>query len=451
MAALFFVLLIVAAWDVTKTAVKAQHADYQASRPAKKSGKPGKSGKGSGARHTAGYWTGEAAHGFPVFRNGWWAGWLAHKTARNQQRSIREQARTTHLQGLAEHLRVIREQRELQRQANEEIQTAIKTADQPPKGREEVREAVAKVLPFPPGGPATSPPLPSDGVGKPQPGPYVPRGADAELWGLPQPDPRLNDTQRERDADPRLRNACAACGNLGSAEDPLAVHPDGFRVHESHITDPDSGLYVPDDDEPFPEPEDGNWPTGVPHRRNGDGDAWERQAELARQHLERWTAEHGDGSPYADHLRGDVARYEKWRDEARAVVPPDDVPHRPDGGAASPVTNGGNMSADTTYDSVLSGSKAASAQADEDTATIQKRMDEAYARADELTAANVDPSVIDQQMSYADSLKRAVDALSDGGEHAGSTADQLQRYHGQMDEAVKSAPGKVADREFHEG
>jgi hypothetical protein len=116
------------------------------------------------------------------------------------------------------------------------------------------------------------------------------------------PDPRLNDTQRQRDADPRLRNACAACGNPGTAEDPLVVHPDGFRVHESHVTDPDSGLYVPpagEDppwlqevgeryqatgevpagwtadgdpayDDPFPEPDPDDWPTGIPHRRNGD-------------------------------------------------------------------------------------------------------------------------------------------------------------------------------------
>jgi hypothetical protein len=154
----------------------------------------------------------------------------------------------------------------------------------------------------------------------------------------PRPDPRLNDTQRERDADPRLRNACAGCGHPGTPGDPLVVHPDGYRVHESHVTDPDSGLYVPPDPEPplfdgdpvnprspayveppdeewlyndpvhdvrapippdhfgspwasgdpFPEPDDGNWPTGVPHRRNGDAPAADHSNEMEQ---ELWQAD----------------------------------------------------------------------------------------------------------------------------------------------------------------
>lgn len=53
----------------------------------------------------------------------------------------------------------------------------------------------------------------------------------------------LNDSQRERDQDPRLRNACAACGHDGTSEDPLVVTTDGSRVHRSHTTNPDSGFY----------------------------------------------------------------------------------------------------------------------------------------------------------------------------------------------------------------
>lgn len=421
MAALFIVLFIVAAWDVTKTAVKGQHADFQAQLPAKKPGKSGKPGKGSGAapkvvgtkqpsraRHATGYWTGEAVHGFPVFRNGWWAGWLAHKSARNQQRSVREQARTTHLQGLAEHLRVLREQRELQRQAHEEIQVAIKTADQPPKGRKEVREEVAKVLPFTRRDPA---PLPSETVGKPQPGPYAPKD-----------DPRLNDAQRERDAEPRLRNICAACGRPGTADNPLVI-AEGYRVHRSKTTELGDGSrrlgnFDPDDpgdprspayEEPPDEEALENDPVhDVPHRRSG----------------------YDPDDPALD--------LERERD----LCPP------------SPATNGGNMptgtGSDTTYTSVLADAKAAHAQADEDTATIQKRMDDAYAQADQMAAANVDPAVIDEQMSYADSLKAAHQALSQAGEHAGSTAAQAERYHGGMQEAVDNAPGKVAERQFHE-
>jgi hypothetical protein len=438
MAALFFVLLIVAAWDVTKTAVKAQHADYQASRPAKKPAKkPGKSGKGGGAgpktvgtrqpsraRHAAGYWSREAMNGFPVARTGWHAGWLAHKTARNQQRSIREQARTTHLQGLAEHLRVIREQRELQRQANEEIQTAIKTADQPPKGRKEVREAVGKVLPFPVPKPAAAAPLPSETVGKPQPGPYATRRAD----GKPETEadkrffaeresgytgPLNQDGRRPDMNNPQEREAAETLGRM--------------RERAENSPGPDAASWSPDD-----------WPTDVPHRRNGDA-----PSPTANGGRSVTTTRRLDGEP-------ETPANKEFYDGIESDAAHDAAVAREASRSAAPSRKGSSVT-DITYDTVLTGSKAASAQADEDTATIQKRMDEAYARADELTAANVDPSVIDHQMSYADSLKRAVDALSDGGEHAGSTADQLQRYHGQMDEAVKSAPGKVADREFHEG
>jgi hypothetical protein len=62
-------------------------------------------------------------------------------------------------------------------------------------------------------------------------------------------------TQQKRDRDPRLRNACAACGNQADSRDPLELTNtragvrdgvDGpLRVHRSHITDPGSGLHEP--------------------------------------------------------------------------------------------------------------------------------------------------------------------------------------------------------------
>ena len=108
-------------------------------------------------------------------------------------------------------------------------------------------------------------------------------------------------------------------------------------------------------------------------------------------------------------------------------------------------------SGDTTYHSVLADAKAAHAQSDEDTTTIKGRMDAAYAAADQMTAANVDPAVIDEQMAYADSLKSALDALTQAGEHAGNTAGLAERYHGGMQEAHDNSPGQVAERSFHEG
>ena len=112
---------------------------------------------------------------------------------------------------------------------------------------------------------------------------------------------------------------------------------------------------------------------------------------------------------------------------------------------------GTSSSGDTTYTSVLADAKAAHAQSDEDTSAIKQRMDAAYAAADEMTAANVDPAVIDAKLSYADSLKQALDALTQAGEHAGNTAKLAEKYHGGMQEAHDNAPGQVAERSFHEG
>lgn len=52
--------------------------------------------------------------------------------------------------------------------------------------------------------------------------------------------PSLNDAQAERDR--RGITACAACGHEPTAADPLLVI-DGYRIHQSHTTDPQSGFY----------------------------------------------------------------------------------------------------------------------------------------------------------------------------------------------------------------
>jgi hypothetical protein len=53
-----------------------------------------------------------------------------------------------------------------------------------------------------------------------------------------------------------------------------------------------------------------------------EGDLWDLEAGRAREHLGRWTAEHGPGGGYAESLRQDVARYEQWAAEARASAQP---------------------------------------------------------------------------------------------------------------------------------
>ena len=147
---------------------------------------------------------------------------------------------------------------------------------EPRTGKEAVREAAEAVVLHPDfprpvadgdrleptgtDGPAPDPrrvaPLPDDDslneAGLPKP---VPDDLAGHLRA-PMPDPRLNDEQRERDGRGQ-RNICAACGHPGTADNPLVIS-DGYRVHETHKTDPESGLHDPD------------WPAGIPHRRRGD-------------------------------------------------------------------------------------------------------------------------------------------------------------------------------------
>lgn len=90
-------------------------------------------------------------------------------------------------------------------------------------------------------------------------------------WGSKPPDP---------DAPPWWHGTpCRACGNPGTADDPVVS---ASQIHRSHVVEAQARYQDAlarqrqaagdgeHDDDPFPEPEDGNWPTGVPHRRNGD-------------------------------------------------------------------------------------------------------------------------------------------------------------------------------------
>lgn len=107
------------------------------------------------------------------------------------------------------------------------------------------------------------------------------------------------------------------------------------------------------------------------------------------------------------------------------------------------------MTADTTYRTVLDSCRADVAACDQDQATIKSRKDAAYQLADEMTAANVDPAVIDEQMAKAAAYEKAEQALTEAGEHSSSTSTLAEKYHGQMDEAYRDSPGKVAEKSFH--
>ena len=51
-----------------------------------------------------------------------------------------------------------------------------------------------------------------------------------------------NDAQQIRDACDLARH-CAACGHPEAPRNPLVLAEDGYRVHVSHVLDPDDGYY----------------------------------------------------------------------------------------------------------------------------------------------------------------------------------------------------------------
>ncbi len=53
----------------------------------------------------------------------------------------------------------------------------------------------------------------------------------------------INSSQLERDHN-ALRDTCSACGHDATTANPLVLSDDGFRVHQAHTRDPDSGFYA---------------------------------------------------------------------------------------------------------------------------------------------------------------------------------------------------------------
>ena len=440
---IFLILFLIGAGAAGKAALDHVGDSYRESKTAavkaasgKNGGKLSKSRRAAvAARHAQGFWAGEILHGFPMARRGWHAGWLAHKAAADHQKALREEARTTHLETRASVLSGIPEHRKRQAEARALIEKAL--AEHPDAtSKKAVEEAAgAVVLPWRP----RTAPLPSETVGRPEPGPYAPRPdarpGDSSWLNPGESRCELCDgTGRNKagnDACPACRGwggaapepgapeapdgtICTACGHPSRHLDPVLDVPGG-PLHESHVLDQHDAY------------------------QNALIDARPAQGAGAAPS----PATNGASTNSARKITDDGMRVATipWQQEAAL------------GSEATPNGNGaGHMTAtDTTFNSVLQASRGALAQSDQDTALIRQRKEQAYAVADEMVASHVDPVVIEAQMNYADALAKAEEALAGAGEHAGNTASSLERYHGGMQEAVDSAPGQVAEREFHEG
>jgi hypothetical protein len=430
-------------------------------------------------RHAFGYWARETAHGFPAARTGWHAGWLGHKAAVDQQRAIREEKRTTHLETRLGFLKAIPEHRKRQAGAQAEIDKVLAeqaAAGKPAKGRRGVKAAAATVTPLtrsdgtpvwgPPAGtpwpaaPVTPserggtapaggqppvapvPPLPADTV--------TPRGEGAAHLRAPVPDPRLNPGQRRRDAN-GLGNACAACGNQGTAGDPLTVGPttDGFRIHQSHVTDPASAFHDPTAIEST---DFGRGPWVLTARsRSGQvlnalsggamasATVWDR-ADLVR----RITAAEGNGDlAIAVHNVHGASVYRPHPTDAAPAGAPAPAGHQP-AGRTPPV-------AETNYRAVIKQAQDFAGLAEQDMATVTKRRTAAEQAAEMMQQLDVDSKSLDEQMQLVERLAEAEKAFAAVQDAAASVVSGLKSRHGGIADAHESAPVRAAERPFYEG
>jgi hypothetical protein len=191
MPALFAILIVLACWDCVKSAIRYSADDYRAFRAgAGRAGRKTASGTALPApspRPGRGWWTREVLRGFPAARTGWNAGWLAHRTAVDQRRALREEARTTHLESRASFLSGLREHRERQAEALALIDEEVRRAQA--EGRKTARQAVDEVARKRAEKAQQDPPLPADTV-KPEPGAQHPaRQADSDTDATAEQEP----------------------------------------------------------------------------------------------------------------------------------------------------------------------------------------------------------------------------------------------------------------------
>lgn len=138
--------------------VEFSRTDYRKGRDeaAKKAGAPGAAPSPAqraqaSRNHARTWWAREILGGFPIFRTGAHAGWLAHRAAEAQARARREEQVTNALEVEASYADGIADHKARQREARGilgRLHEKISEADEPVRGRRAVKAALAQVVPF---------------------------------------------------------------------------------------------------------------------------------------------------------------------------------------------------------------------------------------------------------------------------------------------------------------
>lgn len=443
-----------------KGAVEHVRADFRGARQAKvktatkKAG--GKLPKGEAAaiasRHATGWWLREASCGFPAARTGWHAGWIAHKTALERQRIIREEARTEHLQTLAQFRKDRAGHAKLQAEARAELERQL-AADQASgsqvTGRKAVQKAAAKVASLDAKRASrqrqqAAPPLPADSVrparrvtGTDMPArPHFGRDSD---W-LEPGQPRCEGCDgsgswrtrqgvftcpacrgfgsRPPGADEPVApvgTICAACGQPSTGDDPVTGRPD-CHIHARHA----------DEDRERYERELNRMRAidGAPVAAGGSGPSPDAAHWSPPQEAEQ---EQGDGLSRT--FRDLSERHAQAGARANGTHP-----------AASPTTSGGTTVPDTTFGSVIAAAKSQAAHADDAAASLASQLTAAEQIAEDMQSAGMDGGTLSAQLDHVDRLRAAKNAAEAAGESAGAVESTTSRNHGGVADAVQSAP-----------
>jgi len=234
---LFFVLVYAAkkAWDDSKLGAAKSRKAYMARAAKKYPGMSGRQASRHALRHDIGHVLSQLFRGFPNARHGFASGWHEGRQAHAQARAGHQRAKAEHLEARARLIPDLTSYRARQKAALERIR-----AGTGPDVKAACNHAPA---------PCVAPDLCScdcpDCMAAFSAQREVPEAGSEGSEGSEgsSGQPAVNDRQRARDADPRLRNACSACGHDGTDDDPLVLTRGGSRVHRSHTLDPDDGFY----------------------------------------------------------------------------------------------------------------------------------------------------------------------------------------------------------------
>jgi len=104
---------------------------------------------------------------------------------------------------------------------------------------------------------------------------------------------------------------------------------------------------------------------------------------------------------------------------------------------------------ETTFTTVIESAKGSAAAAEGSLAGIKAQREHYERMADEMQALDVDSGNLSAVMDIVDGYRKAEEAMAGLQDTASALPQGLQRDHGQVDEAVREQPVRMAQRGFY--